>query len=154
MTCPCDIAQIAHNTLSMSSTSYELITFTNSYAVNNNTGSRSEASLIRPRPPFVRVLVTAASGKVTYLPGNVPILFMLTLVRILYYHHVILRTSPSSLYTCRVFITVNYMQPNLRATEVPGCSRVTCLLLAVIGISTQDLVLEFAVIVNGYSPRL
>ena len=57
-------------------------------------------------------------------------------------------------YTCRVFITVNYMQPNLRATEVPGCSRVTCLLLAVIGISTQDLVLEFAVIVNGYSPRL
>ena len=67
---------------------------------------------------------------------------------------VILCTSPSSLYTCRVFITVNYMQPNLRATEVPGCSRVTCLLLAVIGISTQDLVLEFAVIVNGYSPRL
>ena len=102
MTCPCDIAQIAHNTLSMSSTSYELITSTNSYAVNNNTGSRSEASLIRPRPPFVRVLVTAASGKVTYLPGNVPILFMLTLVRILYYHHVILCTSPSSLYTCRV----------------------------------------------------
>ena len=154
MTRPCDIAQIAHNTLSMSSTAYELITFTNSYAVNNNTGSRSEASLIRPRPPFVRVLVTAASGKVTYLPGNVPILFMLTLVRILYYHHVILCTSPSSLYTCRVFITDNYMQPNLRATEVPGCSRVTCLLLAVIGISTQDLVLEFAVIVNGYSPRL
>ena len=67
---------------------------------------------------------------------------------------VILCTSPSSLYTCRVFITDNYMQPNLRATEVPGCSRVTCLLLAVIGISTQDLVLEFAVIVNGYSPRL
>ena len=33
---------------------------------------------------------------------------------------VILRTSPSSLYTCRVFITVNYIQPNLRATEVPG----------------------------------
>ena len=111
MTCPCDIAQIAHNTWSMSSTSYELITFTNSYAVNNNTGSRSEASLIRPRPPFVRVLVTAASGKVTYLPGNVPILFMLTLVRILYYHHVILRTSPSSLYTCRVFIS------QLHATE-------------------------------------
>ena len=67
---------------------------------------------------------------------------------------VILCTSPSSLYTCRVFITVNYMQPNLRATEVPGCNRVTCLLLAAIGISTQDLVLEFAVIVNGYSPRL
>ena len=82
------------------------------------------------------------------------ILFMLTLVRILYYHHEILRTSPSSLYTCRVFITVNYMQPNLRASEVPGCCRVTCLLRAVIGISTQGLVLESAVIVNGYSPRL
>ena len=68
--------------------------------------------------------------------------------------YVILCTSPSSLYTCRVFITVNYMQPNLRATKVPGCSRVTCLLRAVIGISTQGLVLESAVIVNGYSPRL
>ena len=59
------------------------------------------------------------------------------------------RSSGVLLYTCRVFITVNYMQPNLRATEVPGCCRVTCLLLAVIGISTQGLILEFADIVNG-----
>ena len=76
------------------------------------------------------------------------------LTRCLARRHCNITYESSSLYTCRVFITVNYMQPNLHATEVPGCCRVTCLLLAVIGISPQGLILESAIIVNGYSPRL
>ena len=59
----------------------------------------------------------------------------------------------SSLYTCRVFITDNYDDQNTRATEVPGCCRVTCLLLAVIGTRPQGLILQSAIIVNDYSPR-
>ena len=68
---------------------------------------------------------------------------------------VILRTSPSSLYTCRVFITVDYMQPNLRNRGpgvqpgdlfTPSRNRHQY--------TRSSLVLEFAVIVNGYSPRL
>ena len=65
---------------------------------------------------------------------------------------VILRTSRLCCCTCKVFITDNYMPQNISATEVPECCRVTCLLLAVIGIGPQGIILESAIIVNDYNP--
>ena len=59
---------------------------------------------------------------------------------------VILRTSRLRCWTCKVLNTDTYMPQNIRATEVPGCCRVTCLLLAVFGI-----VPECLIIVHDYS---